>query len=477
MISRNLIWAALALAAAAGCATVRRAHEAQEAVADKSSDGASAAAAPVDLRGRSLEALVAFAMTNRPSVTAARLAVEDARLALKELAADAPLLSDTPWTAPRLSLEGGYSEASRGSTLRDADFRTSGSPSAGLSLDLLIWDFGRYDARAAAQAENVVAAELSLVEEGYRVFGQVSAAYFTVMEHRALLGVALTNEAQHAAHLARAEERFKAGEANKLDVLKARLDLATSRQKVVAASNSVDTAGAELMNALGVEASRGTYEEVFGDDPVGYESVFRAFAHSTCDVAEAFAFARTNAPAVRLTRARLRAASHNVDYAVADLGPSVTASVSVRWTDPLWIWNWGLNAVQSLFQGFRKTTAVDRAVVAMKQAATAVDEIEQTLSVDLETAIAVRDNSQAAVKSAVASVKSARENLETVQEQLSVGSVSRIELSEAIASDSEARGNCISAFYDGQRAEAALYALLGSYPVYHEELVKGGNLK
>lgn len=460
------------LAASAGCSAIRGARSAQDDVAPKGA-GAAPAAERVDFRGRALEWLVGFALTNRPSVVSRRLAVEDARLALRTIAADAPLVSGTPWTAPSLSASGGHSESSRGTSLRDHRFSTRGSPSAALSIDLLIWDFGRNSARAKAQAEEVVAAEASLMDEGCRVFEEVSVAYFTFLEKRALLEVAATNEMQYANHLARAEERLNAGEANRLDVLKARLDLANARQATVAASNLVATSGATLMSALGVDASRGTCEEAFGEPSLGMDEVYRGLVRSSEGVGELFAYARTNAPSVQASRARLRAASHDVDFAIADLGPELSVSTSLSWTDPLWYWGWGVSAAQSLFQGFRRTTAIDRAVVALRRAEAEVDEAEQGLSASLEAAVAVRDNSVQAVASALAAVRSARENLDTAQEQLSVGSVSRIELSDAIASYSSALGDSIKAFYGGQRAEAALTALVGRYPEYADEVVKG----
>ena len=152
---------------------------------------------------------------------------------------------------------------------------------------------------------------------------------------------------------------------------------------------------------------------------------------------------------------------------------TVSASMSFRWADPLWYWAWGFSAAQSLLQGGRKMTAIDRAVAAYESASVDVDAAEQSLSLDLETAIANRDNSQQAVESAVAAVRSAKENLDTVREQFAIGSASRVELSDAIAADSQARGDCISAFYAGQRAEAALFEVLGVPPVFQEELVKG----
>lgn len=463
----------LALAAAVGCSTVREAREAQTTLAAKGNDAAAGVAAEkVDLRGWPLARLVEFALTNRPSVVSKTLAMRDARLALKALAADAPILSDTPWTAPKLSVSGGHSESSEAVQIDDGDlWRTRGGPSAALSLELLVYDFGRYAAKARAQAEQVVASEQSLADEGFAVFQEVATAYFDFFERRALLEVAQTNAQQYAEHLTQAEERRAAGEANRLDVLRARLDLAQARQTVVAASNRVETTGATLLQALGVDVARGTWQTAFGTDPVGVDSVRRGFAATDEDVGAAFAFARTNAPALRVARAKLRAASHTVDAAIADLYPSVSATASLSWTDPLWVFRWGVTASQTLFQGFRKTTAVDRAVVALESAAADEDAAEQQLSVELETAVANRDNAREAVTSARASVRSAAENLETVRAQFAVGSASRVELSEAIASDSQARGDCITAFYDGQRAEAALFARTGRLPRFREEAV------
>ena len=465
--------AVLAALVVAGCSTIRQARSAQEA-AEARGAGKAVAANKVDFRGWSLESLVGFAMTNRPSVVSARLDVEDARLALKAIAADAPLVSATPWTAPTISASIGHSESSAGTSFSDLRFDTRGAASAALSLDVLVWDFGRNHSRAKAQSERVVAAETALLGEGFRVFEEVSNAYFSFQERRSLLEVACTNESQYADHLHRAEQRLDAGEADRLDVLKARLDLAKARQATVAASNLVLTSGAQLMNALGVDASRGTCEEAFGESRLAMGEVVKAFGRTEFGVEEAFGFARTNAPAVQASRARLRAASRDVDYAVADMMPQASASLSLNWADPLWYWHWGVSAVQSIFQGFRKTTAVDRAVVALRQAEAAVDEAEQGLSTSLETAVAVRDNSMQAIASALASVRSAKENLETAREELSVGTVSRVELSDAIAAYSSALGDSISAFYGGQRAEAALFALAGRFPVYSEATIKEG---
>ena len=152
--------------------------------------------------------------------------------------------------------------------------------------------------------------------------------------------------------------------------------------------------------------------------------------------------------------------------------PSVSAQIGINWADPLWVWHWGIDAAQSIFTGFRKVTAVDRAVVALETAATDVDEAEQQLSLDLETAIAVRDNAAKKLETARMTVVQAREDLGLVKQQYQEGEASRVDFTEAMTSYARALGNRISAFYTGQRAEAALFAIVGRVPEYREEEVK-----
>ena len=454
-------------AALAGCGAVRDAKRAQRNAADAMT-GAEVPGAALDLKGRTLQELVEFAHKSRPSMRSAALAVEDARLRLREIAADAPLASMTPWNALSANASLGYSESSKTAHWSDLKAKTLKSKGTGaLSLDLLIWDFGRNAASVRAQTESILAAELSLEKEGYTVFGDVSTYYFELLRNEALVEVAITNLHQNAQHLAQAEDLYREGEAQQLDVLRARLDMARAAEVLVAASNDVTVAGANLMAAMGVSADRGDYLSVLGTRvPMLADKAPPAFRKTTYTVEEAFDFARTNAPSMQIARAKLRAASAQVDRAVADLFPSISASVSLNWTDPVWYWRWGVSAAQTLFTGCRKVTAVERAVVAMKSAESDVHAAEQALSRNLGIAIAERDNAMEALRTAIESVRQASENLDTVRSRFEVGDVSRVDFTDAVSAYAEALASRVKAFYRGQMAEAALFELTGTEPQY-----------
>ncbi len=461
------------MALAAGCATVRAVRDArlsQDAWADRGTGKeAELPVEPVRLVGWKLPQLVDFACAKRPDMVRARLNVEDARLALREIASDAPLLSSTPWNAVDASVSGGYSEQSKSD--HGLHWHTDGGASAALSLDVLLYDFGRNAAEAKVKAESVVAAEISALDTGYSIFEEVARCYFTLVQNEALVEVAHVKVAEYREHVEQAELRLEMGEAKEVDVLKAKLDLAKAQQDVVSASNDVIMAGAELMTALGVDAAMGDYISVLGPRDLGLSKATRFFADTTDSAGALFDFSCTNAPAMQVARAKLRAASHQVDVAIADLYPSISASVSLNWTDPLWYWRWGVNAAQSLFTGWRKTAAVERATLALDSAAHDVDSVELDLSSSLELAVAERDNAVEALSTARASVRRGKENLETVREQYKVGDVSRVDYTDAAADYTEALGDRVKAFYRGQMAEAKLYRLKGLMPTYREETI------
>lgn len=469
MLLRRVLGGVSVALAVAGCGTIFNAHQAQQALAPKGREEPAAAVEKLDLTDYSLKELVGFAMTNRPSIIAAALAVKDARLALLEIAADAPLVSYSPWTAPHLGLSGGYNAAS--DAAKKLSWNTAGNASAALSLQILLYDFGRNRARANAQVEKVISAEYAFIKEGYQVFEDVATAYFGLMERAALLEVAQTNEFEYAEHLRQAEDMLAAGEAQKLDVTRARSNLSQAKEKTIVASNYVITVGAELMKALGVDASRGTREEVYPLSGSRLSMLMRGFGPTKYDVMTAFDLARTNAPAMAIARARFRSADYDVDRAIADLLPSVSAEVSINWADPLWVWHWGVSATQSIFEGFKKVTAVDRAVVALETAAVAVDEAEQQLSLDIEQAIATRDNSVKGLETARTSVIFSKENFDLVKAQYLEGEASRVDFTDSASEYATSLGSRVTAFYLNQLAEARLFALMGRLPEYREEEV------
>ncbi len=447
------------LAAFAGCDTIRRAHKAQKEVAEATNDVVSAKApyvSRVNLLGRRFVEYVEFAMTNRPSLETARLAVSNATLAVVDATSDREL---------KMNLAGGYSQSTANGGSHFSWHQRRGKGTADISFDLLLIDCGRVDAQERHARENLVAAQRDLEDEEFTVFADVAQTYFTLLRNDALLEVARTNEYQYAEHLRQAEQLHEAGEAQKLDVLKARVDLSDARLGTINASNEVLTAGAEFLRSLGLQVDRASRDEVLrvATDALA-ASEKRTLPVTRYHAEDGLSLARTNSPSLRALRARLRAASAEVDYAVADLLPKLSLSSAFSFADPAWNWSWGLSAIQTVLDGLRKQTAVDRAVVDMRAARVAVDEAEQVLSRDLAVAAATRDNARQSLETARIEVEQAKENLQTVIEQYRLGEASRVDFTDAAGSYASALGARVKAFYAGEIAESVLIRLTGVVP-------------
>ena len=451
--TKIVLCAGTALVLACGCDTIKRARTAQARVRENAP--ATPKGGRVDLRGLRLVDYVAWAMNHRPSIEAAHLAVSNAVLELARVTSDREL---------QVNLSSGFSQSTANRTSHFSGHQNRGKFTSDVSYDLLIYDFGRVKARERQARANLVAAQRDLADEEFAVFNDVAQAYFTLRQNDALLEVARTNEYQYAEHLRQAESLLKEGEVKKLDVLKARVDLSDARLAAINASNDVVTAGAEFIRALGLSAERASREDVMDVAKQALEFSQHDLQPTTYGTEAALDLARTNAPSLMVLRAKLRAASAEVDYAIADLFPTLSLSGAVSFADPAWNWSWGFKAVQSLLDGYRKRTFVDEAVVAMEMARVALDEAEQDLSRDLAVAAAVRDNARESLATARVEVQQAKENLDTVVAQYRLGDASRIDFTDAASGYARALGARAKAFYAGELAEAKLIRLTGHVP-------------
>lgn len=455
-----------------GCGVVKNARTAQS---DSSAvaEGTNAVFSAAIPANAALKELVEYALTNRPSMKQASLQVVDARLQMKQIKADAPLVSETPWNALDVSVSGGYDAASHGTRqLKDLRGETWGSFSSSLSLSLLLWDFGRNDAKIAEQVQNILSAELSCVDEGFSIFRDVATSYFGLLESDALYETALTNEAYCAIALEQATMNFEAGLGTRLDMLKAKMELSSAKETTVAASNDVAIALATLSKSLGiVTADDAAIGGLICRDGFSYMAGMRQFLESDKSYAQIYEHARTNSPAIRMKRLAVKAAQSNLDWTIRDLYPNLSASLSLNWTDPLWLWRWGVNATENLFTGFGRTAAIERATVKLQSAVKSAEEDERVLALNLEKATTERDNAREAFAAACDSVRQSDENLQTVAEKYKVGEASRVDYADAISKYATSCASRIRAFYRGQLAEIELFVLTGDMPIYHSERV------
>ncbi|HRR34478.1 MAG TPA: TolC family protein [Kiritimatiellia bacterium] len=429
-----------------GCKTVNRARHAQSS-ADRLPGETSVTAAQIGLsaeRSFSLPELERLALEHHPALLSARQAVESARMQLRMTHAG---------RLPQLAASAAYNRSTQNTWGRSTSSEARGTWSAGVGLDLLLYDFGRLDAAERQGIEDLIAAEQNLLDTELETVYAVRAAFFECHRSVHLMRVAVESERQYAQHLEEARIMTEVGTRRQYDVTKAEVDWGNARLEAVTASNNLVVAHAQLNRALGL-AENPDYRIEPGELPY-------ARRHPDALLADA----RFNAPSLAVLRARERAASAYVDQTIADLYPEFSlgadADLSGRGFPFVWNLSGALRTAQNLFDGHRKTARIDEAVTQLRRARAAVAEAEQTLSLNLVTAVAERESARKRADIARLIQRQAEDNLAIVNEQYRVGISSSIERTDAQVALTQAQANVIRAAYDEQAAIARIARLTG----------------
>ena len=440
---------AAALAFASACSTVEEAREAQS--QDSRLPG-ERTVTPLELGMKegetySLSDLEQIALKASPTVFQARQNLISAQLDLKIVKAD---------YLPTVDINGiGFEEATDNLQKRPQSCSMKGNGYGGIDFKLLIYDFGKTDARVAQQIQNVIAAEKELYLAEINTVYTVRQAFFELKRCIELNIVAEQAVMQYKEHLDHMLAKFEYGKATKYDCSKARVDYDASVLDQVTTSNDVSIARANLVKALGFDRAFkfATGEGNMQDVKMGVD--------------ELMALAKKQDPALGVLYANAEGASKYIDEQIANLYPTISlnAEAFVSGISSGWpaIWNvaGGADLVQNIFNGNRNINAIKQAVALLRSSRSKISEYEQDIYAKLTTACLNLKKSKKQYDLALSSEKVAKENLDLVTERFNVGKASSLERTDAQVSYTSAQADVVSAKYDCQDALATISYLIG----------------
>ncbi len=448
--------AAGTLLAGTACSTVEDAREAQkpenrmlgERTADFSELGLVAGTT------LSLEELEAIALQANPSVFQARQAVITAQLAVKDIRAD---------YLPTLDGSAAYTRQTNNTTKRGQSFHNSGSNKIALSMDLLLWDFGKPDAALQKAVAELISKEKDLLAAENSVRYNVRKAYFELRRNEELNLVSESAVEQYKEHLDQMLARYNAKKGTKYDCTKAEVDYNDALLENISTANNVKTARADLNLALGFAESP---DYVLGENSLGM------FPE---DIDALMKIAREREPGLASLIALEKAASAYVDKTIADLYPSLglnfSATLEGSELDMPKIWNLiGTGTLtQNIFNGGRNVRAIESAVAELRTARSKVAAYEQNLYAELTTAVLTFVRAKKQYEVALLSERAAKENFDIVSAQFNVGKASSLDRTDAQVSLTTARAASVTAEYDFLEATASIAYLIASDSVDEEE--------
>ena len=426
-----------------GCATVRMARNAQQNDAERTLAWAETPFAGSDAP-IPVETLAQWARTNVPAVVQARQDVVQAQIALRSVkAAYVPVVDGSI----------AYTYASANIDPHDTSWDGDGAWDGKLSLNWLLFDFGRTPARTRQAVATLAAADQAERAAELAALYSVRSAAFSVFRTRELLAVARDNTAAYKEHLDQTQARRDVGAVRDYEVSKARVDYDNARLAEIVAAHNVESARAALALALGLAENP--------DIPLA-PSDFPSYASS---VPELFALAQTNAPSLAALRHAADSAKAYVDWTICDLYPKLSLSLTFDAkgdSSPL-LWNYAAvpAAAQTLFAGRAKTRQIETAVAQLRAARSKLAAAEQSLYNQLLSATLATDRARESLAVAQSAADAAQDYFDIVSSRYDVGKASALERTDAQVALSRARAEVVAARYNLLDTQILISQLLG----------------
>jgi outer membrane protein len=327
----------------------------------------------------------------------------------------------------------------------------------GLSVDQLITDFGRTTGRLRAAQANAQASRFNERDVEAQVLADVRQAYFVGAARAALRDVAARTLENQQRHLEQVEAFVELGERPPYDLAQARTNVGVARADRASAEGNLRIAKAQLVQAMGVarttdfELEDTEFPKVAGEDATPEALLPEAWA------------AR---PDLAALEERIRAQRAIVSSQRAGYWPSIGVGAGINEVgtslDDLGT-NWvaGANLTWPLFQGGATRAAVAEAEANVVALESDRERLAQAVRFEREQSLAAIETAMATRAAAEETVASAQEQLRLAEGRYEAGLGSLLELSDAEIALQRAEASRVQAGYDLGAARAQLIERLG----------------
>ncbi|HEX3928897.1 MAG TPA: TolC family protein [Gemmatimonadales bacterium] len=394
-----------------------------------------------------LETVVRRALAVSPDVTGAEQGVRTAESGRR--VANGELLPDL--TANASLLRSNVTSVPDNGTLPPDAF------AAGLAASVDVFTGGRRSADRARANADLGAAQAGNVAQRFAVTFTAQAAFFEALRANDLVDVARASVAQARQTLRYAEDRVRAGTTTRSDELRAQLELTTSQQQLVAALDTLQTAGWDLGRLVGADGPVGSRR------PASLEP--RQLALSDSEVVR---LAIDASPEVQTALAQQRADEAALKSARTQYVPDVRLSGGYNWADQSTLiyatrpgWQLTLGTSFPLFNGFQREDNVIRADAAAQVArVTSLDVVRQARA-DAERLLSRLRFAEQSIALANQGVASASEDLRVQTERYRAGIATELDELTSELAYTQAQIALVGDRYSYQLTLAQLEALVG----------------
>ena len=261
------------------------------------------------------------------------------------------------------------------------------------------------------------------------------------------------------------KRRFEAGVVPQFNVLRAEVEVANARPRLIRARNSHRIAKNNLANVLGYDLPSSVWEDI----PLNLTTALEETPYKI-DLQNALNQALTNRTDLAANRKALLAREEDVKFAKAANIPSLQGFVGydVRnsiLTDDISAekhgWVAGAQVSWDIFDGLRTQGRVEEARARVDQAEIAIDELRRRIELDVRTAFSNFNEAREVLDSNRKVLEQAAEALRLATSRYSAGTGTQLDVLSAQTALTDARSTQVQALRDYQVAVARFERVVG----------------
>jgi outer membrane protein len=329
--------------------------------------------------------------------------------------------------------------------------------SAGLASSVDLFTGGRRGADRARALADLGAALATNISQRYLVTYTAQSAFYETLRAGDLVDVGHASVAQAERSLRYAEDRVRAGTTTRSDALRAQLELTGSRQLLLAALDTLQTAAYALGRLVGVDGP------VAGRRPGSLEP--RALAIGDSEIVR---LAVGASPAVQAAQAEQRANEASVRAARTQYVPDLRLTAGYNWANQSNIvsairpgWTVMLGTTFPIFDGFRREDEITRADATSDVSRITTLDVIREARADAARLLSGLRFAEQNIALANEAVQAAAEDLRVQSERYRAGISTELDQLTSELAYTQAQIGLVAARYNYQLTRAQLEALVG----------------
>lgn len=321
----------------------------------------------------------------------------------------------------------------------------------GITMDLLIYDFGQTGFQIDAAKETVLATRQALISIEQQILLRAVSAFFNVRRSTEFVELRRNNLRVLNEELRAAQDRFEVGEVTRTDVAQAEARVASAQSGLAVADRDLTQSIEEFRAAV-------------GRAPGVLETTSR-LPNLSADVNAAKDIANRNHPDIRQAQREVAAAELTILAASAAMRPTLNFTSRYGITEEIGEsfdaagGDFGLSLSGPIYQGGRLSAAKRQAMAQRDATRGNLHEVIHQIALDVGDAYAILRASRAVQTSSREEVRAAQVAFDGVREEATLGARTTLDVLDAEQDLLDARTNQVAADID---VSIASYAVLSS---------------